>query len=199
MDVESAVFRLLDAAMAEYLVLGPERLLLRLDWGDELEARLSAYRTPAESGDAPLPAVPTGDMPDAIKQMIQDRHDARDAAVVAAEQAAMVVLWPPPSATPRSAPDPSGPAWRSAAGAVSSSWWSRFRRPPGGRSAGVTDPRDGAENGPGILETSLVLGLAVLLASLLVDVLRWVGRRRRGHADGRGARGALSTMTGGIE
>ena len=92
MDVESGVFRILDEATAAYLALGPERLLLRLDWGDELVARLSAHRTPAESGDAPLPEVPTGDVPDAIKQMIQDRHDARDAAVVAAEEAAIVVL-----------------------------------------------------------------------------------------------------------
>ena len=92
MDVESAVFRILDEATAAYLALGPERLLLRLDWGDELEAHLSAYRTPVAAGDAPLPEVPTGDVPDAIKQMIQDRHDARDAAVEAAEQAAIVVL-----------------------------------------------------------------------------------------------------------
>jgi two-component system sensor histidine kinase DegS len=91
-DVESGVFRILDEATAAYLALGPERLLLRLDWGDELEARLSAYRTPVASGDAPLPDVPTGDVPDAIKQMIQDRHDARDAAVIAAEEAAIVAL-----------------------------------------------------------------------------------------------------------
>jgi hypothetical protein len=32
----------------------------------------------------------------------------------------------------------------------------------------VTDPRDGVETGPGILETSLILGLAVLLAALIV-------------------------------
>jgi two-component system, NarL family, sensor histidine kinase DegS len=105
MDVESGVFRLLDEAMGAYLALGPERLLLRLDWGDELEARLSAYRTPAKSGDAPLPEVPTGDVPDAIKQMIQDRHDARDAAVVAAEQAAIVVL---PAAACRDAQERAG-------------------------------------------------------------------------------------------
>ena len=92
MDVESGVFRILDEAMAAYLALGPDRLLLRLDWGDELEAHLSAHRTAVESGDAPLPDVPTGDVPDAIKQMIQDRHDARDAAVIAAEEAAIVAL-----------------------------------------------------------------------------------------------------------
>jgi hypothetical protein len=93
MDVESTVFRILDEALAAYLTAGPERILLRLDWGSEsLEAHLSAHRTPAALGDEPLPEVPTGDVPDAIKQMIQDRHDARDAAVAAANEAAIVVL-----------------------------------------------------------------------------------------------------------
>ena len=32
----------------------------------------------------------------------------------------------------------------------------------------MTDPHDAAETGPGILETSLVLGSAVLLAALIV-------------------------------
>jgi hypothetical protein len=32
----------------------------------------------------------------------------------------------------------------------------------------VTGGRDGAENGPGILETSLVIGLAILLAAIIV-------------------------------
>jgi hypothetical protein len=32
----------------------------------------------------------------------------------------------------------------------------------------VTDPRDCTETGPGILETSLVLGLAILLAAVIV-------------------------------
>ena len=58
-----------------------------------------------QTGDAPLPEVPTGDVPDAIKQMIQDRHDARDAAVVAAEQAAIVVL---PAAARRDAQERAG-------------------------------------------------------------------------------------------
>jgi two-component system sensor histidine kinase DegS len=94
MDVESAVFRILDEALAAYLHAGPEKVLLRLDWGDELECHLSAYRTPAVSADEPLPDVPTNDMPDALRQMIQERHDARDAAVEAAELAAIVVLPP---------------------------------------------------------------------------------------------------------
>ena len=96
MDVESAVFRILDEALTAYLAQAPERVLLHLDWGDELEASLSATKAPVPSGGEPLPEVPTGDVPDAIKQMIQDRHDARDAAIVAAEEAAIVVL--PPAA-----------------------------------------------------------------------------------------------------
>jgi two-component system sensor histidine kinase DegS len=97
-DVESTVFRILDEALGAYLALGPDNVALRLDWTDDVEASLVASRAAAiiEGHDEPLPEVPTGDVPDAIKQMIQDRHDARVAAVDAAEQAAIVVL--PPAA-----------------------------------------------------------------------------------------------------
>ncbi len=93
MEVESTVFRILDEALGAYLALAPDRVVLRLDWTEELEARLSAHRSLEPSGDEPLPGVPTGkDVPDAIKQMIQDRHDARQAAADAAKQAAIPVL-----------------------------------------------------------------------------------------------------------
>ena len=96
-DVESTIFRILDEALGAYLALTPEGIALRLDWGPErLEAHLTAQRLPSEIIDAPLPEVPTGDVPEAIKQMIQDRHDRRQAAVDAAELAAIVVL--PPTA-----------------------------------------------------------------------------------------------------
>ena len=93
-DVESTVFRVLDEALGAYLGLGPERVTLRLDWTEELEARLAAERTIAlpAGHDQELPEVPTGDVPDAIKQMITDRHEARTAAIAAAEEAAIVVL-----------------------------------------------------------------------------------------------------------
>jgi two-component system sensor histidine kinase DegS len=92
-EVESTVFRLLDEALAAYVALGPDRVSLRLDWTDELEARLSAHRAVALRVEEALPEVPGGkDVPDAIKQMIQDRHDARQAAVEAATAAAIVVL-----------------------------------------------------------------------------------------------------------
>jgi two-component system sensor histidine kinase DegS len=93
MELESTVFRVLDEALGAYLALAPEKILMRLDWGDdELEATVSAQRTPTYPTDAALPAIPTDDVPDAIKRMIQERHDDRDAAVAAAEAAAVIAL-----------------------------------------------------------------------------------------------------------
>ena len=96
-EVESTVFRILDETLAAYLALSPERMVLRVDWADELDARVSATRSATLPVDEPLPSVPVDKkVPDAIKQMIQDRHDARRAAIDAAEAAAIVVL--PPAA-----------------------------------------------------------------------------------------------------
>ena len=93
MDVESTVFRILDVALAAYLSLGPERVQVRLDWTDELEARVIAERAPKLPGDGEaLPDIPTDDMPDAIREMIMQRHEDRRAAVEAAEAAAIVEL-----------------------------------------------------------------------------------------------------------
>jgi two-component system sensor histidine kinase DegS len=92
-DVESTVFRVLDEALAAYLAQSPDRVTLRLDWSEELEARLAAERAVVlPDGEGELPDAPADDVPDAIKQMIQDRHEARTAAVAAAEQAAIIVL-----------------------------------------------------------------------------------------------------------
>ena len=100
MDVESGTFRILDEALGAYIAQGPERMLLRLDWSDVLEARLTAFRMPLIPLSEPLPDMPTGDVPDTLRRMIQDRHDARSAAVEAAEQAAILQL---PSAARRDA------------------------------------------------------------------------------------------------
>jgi two-component system sensor histidine kinase DegS len=103
MEMESSIFRILDEALGGYLSLQPERVEVHLDWTDELEARVIATRTPKVPDDnEPLPEVPTGDVPDQIKAMIQERHDAREAARVAAEQAAIVEL---PGATMRDLTD----------------------------------------------------------------------------------------------
>ncbi len=95
MEFESTIFRVLDEALGAYLALAPERIVIRLDWSpDELEASVSAQRTPVYPTDAALPAVPTDDIPDAMKRMIQERHDDRAAAVAAAEAAAVISLSP---------------------------------------------------------------------------------------------------------
>jgi two-component system sensor histidine kinase DegS len=91
-DLESTIFRILDEALAAYLAENPDRVALHLDWGERLEARLTATRAPAPIEDEALPDVPTGDVPDTIKQMIQDRHDRRQARIDAAAEAAVVSL-----------------------------------------------------------------------------------------------------------
>ena len=93
MDVESTTFRILDVTLAAYLALAPERVQVRLDWTEELEARVIAERTPVLPGDGEaLPDIPTDDVPDAIREMIEQRHEDRRAAVQAAEAAAIVEL-----------------------------------------------------------------------------------------------------------
>jgi hypothetical protein len=91
MDIESTIFRILDEVLSAYLALSPDRVHVLLDWTDELEARVVADRSPIPVEEVSLPDVPK-DAPDAIRQMIQDRHDARQAMTEAAKVAAIVEL-----------------------------------------------------------------------------------------------------------
>jgi two-component system sensor histidine kinase DegS len=91
-ELESALFRILDEALAAYLAQHPDLVRLELDWTDELEATVTAYRAPAHENGEPLPSMPGDDVPAVIREMIQDRHDARAAAVAAARLAALVAL-----------------------------------------------------------------------------------------------------------
>jgi two-component system sensor histidine kinase DegS len=97
MDLESGLFRILDEAMAAYLGARADRVSIRLDWTDELEARVSASRATVETHADPTPdeASSSADLPPALAAMMADRRaDARDA-VEAAKRDAIVVL--PPS------------------------------------------------------------------------------------------------------
>ncbi len=96
MDLESGLFRILDEAMAAYLGVRAERVTVRLDWSDQVEARVSASRDAAEMRPDSTPeATADGDLPPALAAMMEDRRaDARDA-VEAARREAIVVL--PPS------------------------------------------------------------------------------------------------------
>jgi two-component system sensor histidine kinase DegS len=96
MDLESGLFRILDEAMAAYVSARAERVSVRLDWADQLEARVSASRATAELRPDQTPEVATDkDLPPALAAMMEDRRaDARDA-LEAARREAIVVL--PPS------------------------------------------------------------------------------------------------------
>jgi two-component system sensor histidine kinase DegS len=61
-EIESGLFRILDEALAGYLSLRPDTLVLRLDWTDIVEARVTARR----AGDEPLP--------EPEPQSVEDRH-----------------------------------------------------------------------------------------------------------------------------
>jgi hypothetical protein len=87
-DLESTMFRMLDEALAAYLAESPDRLWLRLDWAEQLEARIGATRAVAEPRRASavdLPAPEPGkDLPPALAAMFEERlADERDAAEAA--------------------------------------------------------------------------------------------------------------------
>jgi len=96
MDLESGLFRMIDEATAAYLNVRAERIAIRLDWGDQIDVRVSASRTPAEtSPDLAADTSTAADLPPALAAMMEQRRaDARDA-VEAARRDAVVVL--PPS------------------------------------------------------------------------------------------------------
>jgi hypothetical protein len=97
MDLESGLFRILDEAVAGYLSARAERVVVRLDWSDQVEASVSASRASAELKAEPAPDSTTTDtdLPPALAAMMEDRRaDARDA-VEAARREAIVNL--PPS------------------------------------------------------------------------------------------------------
>ncbi len=90
MELESGLFRMIDQALAGFLSTAPRRVLIRLDWGDQIEARIAAHgEAPAARSEAAAPAA-DGTTPVALTQMIDDRRTAE--AVGAAEAPASHVL-----------------------------------------------------------------------------------------------------------
>ena len=95
MDLESGLFRMLDEALAAFLSAGPDRVTLRLDWGEQLEARIAATRAVAEqAAGVEIPTAEAGkDLPPALAAMIEERRaDERDAAEAAVRDS--IVLLP---------------------------------------------------------------------------------------------------------
>lgn len=93
MDLESGLFRMLDEALVGYLERSPTRITMRLDWSDQVEARVHAVRA-ADKDAKPAPEAteepPTSgaELPPALRAMMEDRRaDARDAAETARRDA----------------------------------------------------------------------------------------------------------------
>lgn len=96
MDLESGLFRMLDEGLAAYLAADPEQIAMRLDWGEQLEARITATRAVAEVKRAPGSVVPIPEdgkeLPPALAAMMEDRRTDEREAVEAAARNAIVVL-----------------------------------------------------------------------------------------------------------
>jgi two-component system sensor histidine kinase DegS len=105
MELESGLFRIMDEALSAFLSGDPDKVSLRLDWGDQqIEARIRADRAVPDSGpviELPAPEQKRGrgkpaELPPALAAMIEDRKADETAAVEAARLAALVPL--PPTA-----------------------------------------------------------------------------------------------------
>src|SRR5215210_3017293 len=93
MDLESALFRIIDEAMAGYLSIAPDRVAVRLDWTDErVEAHISASRNRSNEVEAAEQEVATQtarglagkDTPPALAAMMAERREQAEAAADAA-------------------------------------------------------------------------------------------------------------------
>jgi two-component system sensor histidine kinase DegS len=94
-EVESGLFRILDQALAAYLTVAPAAILIRIDWSDQVEARVSARRSGSEPVGKEAAADAKGgkkELPPALAAMMEDRKADREKAVEAARQAWLVVL-----------------------------------------------------------------------------------------------------------
>ncbi len=80
MEIESGLFRMIDQALAGYLSTTPRRVVIRLDWGDQVEARIAAHgEAPAAHAEA-APA-PDASTPAALAQMMDERRSAAASAI----------------------------------------------------------------------------------------------------------------------
>jgi two-component system sensor histidine kinase DegS len=88
MDVESALFRIIDETITGLLSCHPDRIHVRFEWGaDKTEARIAARREGVEEIEEPevdvsLPAQKRGkggdaDMPEALRAMIDETRAAK--------------------------------------------------------------------------------------------------------------------------
>jgi two-component system sensor histidine kinase DegS len=96
MDLESAMFRMLDEALAGFLGAGPDSVSMRLDWSERLTADVVATRAVVEAqptSDVEIPTEEAGkNLPPALAALVEERRSAERAAAEAAVRASIVVL-----------------------------------------------------------------------------------------------------------
>jgi two-component system sensor histidine kinase DegS len=96
MDVESALFRIIDETVTGFLSCHPDRISIRLEWAEKTEARISARRegiaeVQEVEVDAPLLSDKRGkasgqDIPEALRAMIDETRAAKVARAARANQ-----------------------------------------------------------------------------------------------------------------
>jgi signal transduction histidine kinase len=82
-ELESGLFRMVDDALAAHVAGKPDRLSLRLDWGEHLQIELTAGRTP-ETVEAPDLPPDGAELPPALAEMVSERRRAYSDSVEAA-------------------------------------------------------------------------------------------------------------------
>ena len=87
-ELESGLFRMLDDALAAQVAGRPDRLAMKLDWGEQLQVELTAGRVPEVVPDPELPAA-GADLPPALAEMVAERRRAYEEAVEAARVASL--------------------------------------------------------------------------------------------------------------
>ena len=87
MDVESALFRIIDETVTGFLSCHPDRIAIRFEWSDESEVRISARREVVEEIAEPEPEVSLPpdkrdknaerEIPEALRAMIDETRAAK--------------------------------------------------------------------------------------------------------------------------
>jgi len=87
MDVESAIFRIIDETITGFLGCHPDRVSIRIEWGTDTEAHIAAARDDVEEASEPESEAPTvrdrkggpadAEIPDALKAMIDETRAAK--------------------------------------------------------------------------------------------------------------------------
>ena len=110
-DIESGLFRILDDALAGYLAGHPERVELHVDWQDEVQAEVAAFKTALVGDESGAEAASGGmlrglrrgkdakddkkrEMPPALAAMVEEQKVVEEVAAEAARVASLITLPP---------------------------------------------------------------------------------------------------------